>query len=366
MGICVKFADRYRVLYNLKCMPSGKTRSERRRAVTRRTARQAFREIGIALTSRLELEHVLRSILHQIEALLMPKDSLLYLLDESRKGLVIYPRGRRKAPHSPVLEEGIAGWVIRHGKGVFAKDGQAHPHYSPITDLKVTRENRAICCVPISSGNDVRGALEIMGESFTRAKLEILHTIADFAAVAIENSTYVATIEELTITDDLTGLYNSRYLGRTIDMEIKRAYRYDEEFSLVFVDLDKFKDVNDKYGHLVGSRVLTETGVLISGAMRKDVDSAFRYGGDEFVMVLPKTNPDGAMVVARRIQQMVRNREFSSDGGEKFKLTASIGIAAFPRDATTREEIVRLADEAMYEVKRKGRDGIASGSSVEH
>jgi len=347
-------------------MPLKKIRRDRSRPGARRTAQEAFREIGIALTSRLELHDVLKSILYEVEALLTPDDFMLYLLDDARAGFITYPRSRRRASGKPVLEEGIAAWVTRNGKSVYTKHGLAHLHYSPRTDLAVKGENTAILCIPISSGDEVRGALEVLGKSFTKGRREILHTIADFAAVAIENSKYVAAIEELTITDDLTSLYNSRYLGRIIDMEIRRANRYEEEFSLIFMDLDKFKDVNDKFGHMVGSRALTRTGQLIAEALRKDIDSAFRYGGDEFVMVLPKTNEAGAMVVARRIQRKVRDCDFPADDGKQFRLTASFGVVTFPRDATSREEIVKLADEAMYEVKRRGRDGIASMSSGKH
>jgi diguanylate cyclase (GGDEF)-like protein len=290
--------------------------------------------------------------------LLKPSDCLLYLVNDAGDGLTFYPCNRRKTPRNPAIGEGIAGWVIQNGKEVLAPDGPAHNRYSKKTDLIARRAARVILCVPIISGKDVQGAIEVLGKKFTRKSAQVLHTIADFAAIAIENSRYVAEIEELTITDDLTGLFNARYLTRVIDMEIRRAERYGEEFSVVFIDLDRFKGVNDTFGHLVGSRILKETGQLIADALRRDIDSAFRYGGDEFVLVLPKTGSDGAIVVAKRIQQMVRNNTFQSDDGDNFHLTASIGIAMFPKDALSREDIVRMADEAMYEVKRKGRDGI--------
>lgn len=301
---------------------------------------------------------MLKTILEQVQVLLDPADSVLYLVDEECGELVPYPENPDRCGMNASTAGGIAGRVIRTGRSIVTENGPAHSQYSIDVDLKTKRGCKAILCVPISSGDNILGGIEVLGEKFTRTNKDLLRTIADFAAVAIENSKYVAKINELTVRDDLTGLYNDRQLGRTLEMEIRRAERYEEEFSMVFIDLDRFKEVNDTYGHPVGSRVLKETGHLIGKELREDIDTAFRYGGDEFVLILPRTGTDGAMVVAERIQSLLGKRLFTSDDGRHFNLTASFGIATFPRDATTREDILRMADEAMYEAKGKGRDGI--------
>lgn len=326
----------------------------------KKSPQEAFRKIGTALTSKLDEGDTLKAIAAQIRTLLKPAGLLLYIKKESGDGFYVYPRGSKKnTVFSHTIREGIAGWVLKEGKPLCVEDAASHPRYSSDIDLKVSKKAPALICAPLASRGTLHGAIEIIGKSFSKDDIGIFLTIADFSAVAIENSKYVAKIKELTITDDLTGLYNARYLSRVLEMEIRRAQRYEEEFAVIFIDLDKFKEVNDKYGHLVGSRVLKETGILIGEALRRDIDSAFRYGGDEFVVVLPKTDAKGAEVVARRIQRVIKTRAFMSDEGERFHLTASLGIATYPKDAASKEDIIKLADEAMYEVKRKGRDGIA-------
>lgn len=334
----------------------------------RKPPEEAFRKIGTALTSKLDEGDTLKAIVAQIKTLLQPADVMLFIKKGNNEEFYLSPRvGKKNTKFSHHIREGIVGWVLKEGKPVYVEDAIEHPRYSTDVDLKVTKESPALLCAPLISRGTIHGAIEIGGKSFSKEEIEILLTIADFSTVAIENSKHVAKIKELTITDDLTGLYNARHLSRVLEMEIRRAQRYEEEFAVIFIDLDKFKNVNDKYGHLVGSRVLKETGLLIGEALRKDIDSAFRYGGDEFVVVLPKTDSKGAEVVARRIQRVIKHRAFMSDEGERFHLTASFGIAIYPKDATSKEDIIKLADESMYEVKRKGRDGIAfKGKPIKH
>lgn len=325
-----------------------------------KTPQHAFRKIGTALTSKLDEGESLKAIVAQIKALLKPAGVLLYIKKEDGTNFCVYPRGSKpNAIFSHHIREGIAGWVLKEEKPIYVENASNHPRYSADIDLKMSKKASALICAPLISKGTLHGAIEITGKKFFKEEIELLLAIADFSALAIENTKYVAKIRELTITDDLTGLYNARHLSRVLEMEIRRAQRYEEEFAVIFIDLDKFKEVNDRFGHLVGSRVLKETGHLIGEALRKDIDSAFRYGGDEFVVVLPKTDAKGAEVVAKRIQRVIKTRAFMSDEGERFHLTASLGIATYPKDASSKEEIIKLADEAMYVVKRKGRDGIA-------
>jgi diguanylate cyclase (GGDEF)-like protein len=132
--------------------------------------------------------------------------------------------------------------------------------------------------------------------------LALLEALADFAAIAIENARHVERIHELTIRDDCTTLYNARHMGFVLETEVYRSQRYAYEFSLVFIDLDHFKVVNDTHGHLVGSKLLNEVGQVIETACRR-IDYAFRYGGDEFVILLPQTSKENACTVARRFHR---------------------------------------------------------------
>jgi diguanylate cyclase (GGDEF)-like protein len=168
----------------------------------------------------------------------------------------------------------------------------------------------------------------------------------------------VQRIHELTITDDCTALYNARHLHFVLDTEIYRSNRYGYEFSVIFIDLDHFKQVNDVHGHLVGSKLLWMIGDSIKAHLRM-IDYAFRYGGDEFVILLPQTSKENALMVVRRVRELLINRVFFTEEKMNIKVTASFGVASFPEDGRTRKELLRKADEAMYLVKNTTRNNIA-------
>ena len=168
-----------------------------------------------------------------------------------------------------------------------------------------------------------------------------------------------AELRERTIQDDLTSAFNRRYLDAYLDEEVDRSRRYGRTFSILFLDLDHLKMVNDRYGHLAGSRVLREVALLIQAKLRKS-DRIFRYGGDEFVVSLPETGATGAVRVANRLRRAVRSHRFLAGDGLLVNLTASFGVATFPQDGASREELIRGADEAMYRVKVRSRDGVAA------
>ena len=186
-----------------------------------------------------------------------------------------------------------------------------------------------------------------------KALLELLQT----AAVALDNAARIEHAEELSVTDDLTKLYNSRYLTQALRREAKRSSRSHQPLSLLFIDMDGFKQVNDQHGHLFGSRSLVEVATIIRECCR-ETDVAARYGGDEFAVVLPDTGREGAMAVASRFCQRVRDHVFLQEEGINFRLTASTGVATLPDNAATAEELIQVADEAMYQVKAAGKDGI--------
>jgi diguanylate cyclase (GGDEF)-like protein len=158
--------------------------------------------------------------------------------------------------------------------------------------------------------------------------------------------------------DDCTALYNARHLNFVLDAEIYRSSRYGYEFSVIFFDLDHFKQVNDVHGHLVGSKLLWMIGDLIKSNLRL-IDYAFRYGGDEFVVILPQTSKENALIVLRRLKELLNSKVFFQEENLNIKVTASFGIAGFPADGRTHREVLRMADEAMYLVKKTTRDSIA-------
>jgi len=159
------------------------------------------------------------------------------------------------------------------------------------------------------------------------------------------------------VTDDLTKLYNSRYLNSFLEEGIQRASQEDGHLAVVFLDLDGFKGINDRHGHLCGSRTLFEVGNLIRGAVREE-DVVSRYGGDEFVVVLPDTDGEGAVAVAERIRHALNVHTFLEEFGLKASLSASFGVSVYPDHGENPQDLMQKADQAMYSVKEHGKDAV--------
>ena len=325
-----------------------------------------FHDIGKTLTSTLDLSRVLENIMEQINSLFHPDTWSLLLLDPGRQELhfeIAVGQASEKLKQVRLkLGEGVAGWVALHGQPLFVPDVGGEQRFTPRIDQITSVHTRTIAAVPIKGREGVLGVIEIVNTpetmKFGQEEMFMLQALADYTAIAIENARHVQRIQELTITDDCTSLFNSRHLHNVLQAEIYRSSRYGYEFSVLFLDLDHFKQVNDTHGHLVGSKLLAQVGELIKEHLRM-IDFAFRYGGDEFVLLLPQTGKDAAMNVARRLHRLLTDAVFLGGEGLRLKVTASFGLACFPVDARTKNELVRLADEAMYLVKNTARDNIA-------
>jgi diguanylate cyclase (GGDEF)-like protein len=166
-------------------------------------------------------------------------------------------------------------------------------------------------------------------------------------------------IQELTITDDCTGLYNARHLYVTLEEQVQLAAKVQRsQFSLLFVDLDRFKNVNDTHGHLIGSALLAEVGNLLKRSIGPE-NAAYRYGGDEFVVLLPGVGKDAAMATTMEVCQKLREARFLDSRGLSLSVSGSFGLATFPEDGNSVHAILRSADKMMYEVKATSRNNVA-------
>ncbi len=210
-------------------------------------------------------------------------------------------------------------------------------------------------CLGAIVGFDRRPSVRSPKLSPTTLKTLLAH-LAPLAS-ALDKTLLIKRVEALSVTDDLTRLYNSRYLNQVLRREAKRAVRNNRPLSLLFIDLDGFKLINDTYGHLAGSQALVEAAGVIRGSAR-ETDIAARFGGDEFALILPDTGGPGALAVAERVCDRLATYEFLIDRGLSVRLTASVGVATLPDVGTTPDELVQAADSAMYHVKNRGKNGL--------
>jgi diguanylate cyclase (GGDEF)-like protein len=219
------------------------------------------------------------------------------------------------------------------------------------SDLNWPEQVRSLCLFPLNCQKKLKGVIVILnsadGDLPHPLPSDNLLFLAEQAGLGFENAYRYEGARELIYTDDLTGLYNHRYLQLALDQEIRRSERYGLEFSLVFLDLDYFKNVNDTHGHLAGSRSLREVAILLRQSVR-EVDMVFRYGGDEFTALLVETNSGGAAVVAERIRCSIEGHTFLAGTEAASRLTATVGYSTFPENANDKKAIIELADQAMY------------------
>lgn len=323
-----------------------------------------FHDVAKALTSSLDLDSILQTIMDKMAEYFRPETWSLLMLDHEKNELYFaIAVGDASESLTNVrlkVGEGIAGYVAKHGERLIVPDVAADPRFAKRIDEMTKWETHSVICVPVRSKLRVLGVIQLVNvdmQNFGDQEQFFLQALCDYAAIAIENARSVEKIQELTITDDCTGLYNARHLYKTLETEVYRSSRFGYEFAVVFIDLDHFKQVNDTHGHLVGSKLLAEIGYLVKAQLRL-IDYAFRYGGDEFVVLLPQTGKDSALVVARRLRDSLRTSMFCKEEGLNLNVRASMGVATYPHDAKSPHDIIRQADEMMYLVKNTTRDNI--------
>jgi diguanylate cyclase (GGDEF)-like protein len=218
---------------------------------------------------------------------------------------------------------------------------------------------RAFLAVPMTLGDKVVGMLSAQSYhpyKYTELEQQMLEMLAAHAAIAIDNSKLFAQVQHLAITDSLTDIFNRRYFFDSAQREFTRSLRYGHKLSIMMLDLDNFKNINDLYGHLVGDNALIEFSRLILNNIR-ETDILCRYGGDEFSILLPETTTEEAMDISDRLRILIRESQISANGNI-FNSTISVGISTTNESVTDFSQLMLCADKALYEAKKGGRDQV--------
>jgi diguanylate cyclase (GGDEF)-like protein len=255
-------------------------------------------------------------------------------------------------------DRGIAGWVARHRQALRLDDASRDPRHDITLAERGGLVPHSMLCVPMVKKDALLGVLQVInkldGSCFTDDELRMVETLADHAAIAIENASLYRTAQLAAITDDLTGLGNTRHFNHMLP----ELLAHGGPLSLLVLDLDNFKALVDAEGHLVGSRTIGFIGRLIANQLGPG-DLAARFGGDEFVVILPGAEAATARRVAESIRAAIAAaRGLEGAAVDVSAITASVGVATFPDDGADAEGLFRAADAAMYAVKRRGKNGV--------
>jgi diguanylate cyclase (GGDEF)-like protein len=319
--------------------------------------------LGATLRTTLDLGGMLEVVLDTAAVTLGARAGALFLLRGGSRQLRLEVARGYTPPREATLTvgQGIAGRAAATGAAVLVQ--QAGPQPSEPVEPPTT----TAVSVPLVRGDRTIGVISLYGrttlEPFEKRDAETLTSFADQASVAIENVLLHQETRQLSITDGLTGVWNRRYLEMTLRKEIERAQRFGRPLSVLMLDIDRFKRVNDRHGHKRGDEVLIEVTRRILGEIRTNIDVVGRYGGEEFVVVLPETTSGGARVVAEKIRSAMRDEPFAGASSEAIAITVSVGVSTYPEDGLEAEELIHRADTAMYRAKAEGRDRVIATSA---
>lgn len=331
---------------------------------------RVFHDVARALTSTLELEPLLHTIMTKMAEFFGPERWSLMLVDEEANDLYYALSAGMNTEKLDSLRvgmgEGVAGWVAETGNPLVVPDVRLDKHWSRFSKQHPELHLRSIACLPIRAGERTMGVMQLHNSSLDllpEYSISFLRVLCDYAAIALQNARHVKLIHHLSITDDCTGLFNARYLYTQLERQIQEAsdphiVPIHPNFSLVFLDLDHFKYINDEHGHLIGSRLLAEIGSLLKRLIGPQ-HAAFRYGGDEFVLLLRGLDKAESAALVRQVRQELNDTRFLTGESLSIAVTASFGVATYPQDGSSLHAIIRSADTMMYRVKNTTRNDIA-------
>lgn len=257
--------------------------------------------------------------------------------------------------------EGIAPYVAETGNPMFVPDVTKEPLFNSKVDMKTGFVTRSIVCIPLAISGNVIGVIEIVNiedvDFFSKKNYPILTILADYAAIAIDNSKYFEKMKKISITDEYTGLSNARFMHHFLDDFFLDYKAHRRNIAAIFLDMDNFKSIVDTYGHMDGSELLKTIGEFINDFIH-DKGILIKYGGDEYIILLPDRNSEEAYKIAEQLSDRMRNTAFPINANEKVHVSASFGIASCPDNALDKKNLLIAADNALFKAKKKKKSSI--------
>ena len=314
--------------------------------------------------SLLDFKEIKKALIEKLPHILSIQHFTLFLYDKIKKQLILTCHNHQNLPEQMTLspdDSDVMRDVLVNGRYILELDffkskyfkGKRNPLY----------HQPFFVSLPLMMENEILGILNLNDNEkgyFTINDLDFILNISEFISLSISNSLLYAKTETLSITDGLTGLFNRQYMQHMLEAECVRSRRYTSPLSLVIMDVDHFKKVNDTYGHQKGDEILRELACMMKRFCRSN-DVPARYGGEEFLLILPETKLSGAIQIAERIRLEMENHRFLHEGKE-FHVTISCGVAEFDKERlNTPIQLVNCADNALYTAKHQGRNLTISG-----
>jgi diguanylate cyclase (GGDEF)-like protein len=331
--------------------------------LSRRELRSCM-DLGKALTSELDQNRLFGTILKKLSDLIPADIWSLMLVERERNELVF------KLSVDLNIEEvkdirinmgqGIAGQVALTQTPMVVEDVKTCNYFNDQIDRMSGKVTRSVMCVPLIFGNQTVGVIEAINPFKTSKKaLSLLMFVADYAAIAVENTRRYQYIQALAHKDNLTGLYNTRYLYDKLAELFENSKNSGTPLGLIFMDLDNFKKTVDAHGHLNGSQAIQEVAHTIKDCL-SEPSFGVSYGGDEFVIVLPRHDKKSTILKAEEIRSMMEKTVYLSNRGLAVRLSASFGVASYPEDASNITRLLSIADKAMFSIKDRGKNAVGT------
>jgi len=329
----------------------------------------AFYEISKKLNSNLSFDEILDVLVNILKEIVAYDRISVSLLENSRNEAVIKrvigQKDEFEENYRFSVEEGLNGWVIRKNKPILVADLEKGDYFIPRYTVKEKSNHylRSFVAAPINYGNSCFGVVSVecrKPNTYTDRHERLLSLLANNIGIALDRSMMYTELENLATTDGLTGVNNYRNFRRKLTEEMERAKRYNVKFSMLMLDIDKFKDFNDRYGHLVGDHILKNSANVIKQSVRT-IDFVARYGGEEFSVILVEADMDDAKLTAERIRKNIQDSAIEYNDGT-YSVTISIGISEYTKDIKNEDELIGMADKALYQAKAEGRNRVVCHS----